>query len=169
MTLEKAKEIIKEISEKKQSMFHIERDHYNDFEDFKNNGLEFDKDNTDHIELVTEILGIFYFDILNFCGCGMPEKSCDYLLALLSLYYIGEKDKGFLTPRLFGGDFVVDMKLKYNLSDERLDFILKLLDSYEMTEHGSGVYGSWLTGYGMLVKNLLQIRKDLDLTVVYVY
>lgn len=165
MTLEKAYEIIKEIYKKEQSIFHIERQHYDDFEDLVENGLQFDRNNEEHKELVGKIISLFYFEILNFCGCGMPEASCDYILALLSLFYNGKDYNSIRYQTLFGGDYTVDKQLVYNLSDERLDFILKWLDSMSLTEHGTSVYGSWLTGYGTLIKTLLKIRKDLDIEI----
>lgn len=94
----------------------------------------------------------------HFCGCGNPENAAGSLLRLLEQFEDGpgfeesgepRKEPAYLAlPRWLPDDGVV-MLLLYWLSH------------LELTEHGGGVLGSWLTGTGQRLLEGLR-REEAD-------
>jgi hypothetical protein len=71
---------------------------------------------------------------LPFCGCGDPDECWDWLRALLALMACGSN-----------GQAVVDYLGGYNAPNQLL---LGVLDKAGLAEHGTGIYGGWLTDKG---------------------
>lgn len=122
-------------------------------------GIEFDANDKEQLSTIGEMVDRIYYEALGFCGCGSPEGTCDYILTMLRMFHRSNS----MMQTLFGSDSVSNGRQKLGMTEEQLDFILKWLDSVHLTDHGSSVYGSWLTDYGILVKNILKIRKEYDI------
>ncbi|MFF8589963.1 hypothetical protein ACF061_00745 [Streptomyces sp. NPDC015220] len=78
---------------------------------------------------------IFYED-LGICGCGNPEDVYVLVRDLLALCPLYENDGWRLAEALTGGGAAQQIALS-------------LLDTAELTEHGSTINGSWLTTKGV--------------------
>lgn len=152
MKLEKAKELlykcITEDGDITEDAFFLDEN------DELQEGIEFDVNDKEQPSTIVEMVDRIYYEALGFCGCGSPEWTCDYILTMLMMFH---RSNGTMEI-LFGRDSVSN-----EMTEEQLDFILKWLDSVHLTDHGSSVYGSWLTDYGVLVKNILKIRKEYDI------
>lgn len=113
--------------------------------------LESNKNDPDIKGMLEYCFAAFYYEILSFCGCGSPNSVCDLLLDFLEC---------------FTGDYdLIDRNLVNKLLSENSnhiwhDFMLYFLDSKGITEHGTSIYGSWLTEEGKLYRELLKKRKE---------
>lgn len=86
-----------------------------------------------------------YYDQIQLCGCGNPEGIHKFLINCLA----ATRDDH---------DSIIDHRkiialVKAN-PETVAELVLHFLDSRELTEHGSSVFGSWLTGRG---KQVLEI------------
>lgn len=98
-----------------------------------------------------EFLESFIVEIFGFCSCGcLMSMGVRFLNDILNCYHKEEEEKD-LSPYLH---FEEAMKVCKE-DDNICDFILHFLDSCELTEHGSSVYGSWLTDKGIVLKSAL--------------
>lgn len=114
----------------------IEPDFYKHFkEDVENNTI----DDEDFIK-------DFFICVFNFCGCGCLQLSARFIKEVLNCF---EEEEG-LSPHLN-----LDKLKEYTNNEGITDFILHFLDVYGITEHGSSVYGSWLTIEGQKLKEYL--------------
>jgi hypothetical protein len=81
----------------------------------------------------------FYFDQIGLCGCGRPKDVHAFLLKCLTA---GKDDY----PAIL--DYKKIEKLVADNIEIVAEFVLHFLDDVELTEHGSSLYGSWLTERG---------------------
>jgi hypothetical protein len=89
------------------------------------NGLEFDTKQE-----------ALYFGVLGLCGCGNPDQVHELLIECLETF----------EPYEYGlQKLVAVVKEKPEIVAE---FIAHFLDKFYLIEHGSNVYGSWLTEEG---------------------
>ena len=90
------------------------------------------------------ILGTFF----KFCSCGNPENVMQIVGDFLKLYHEYEQ----LRPEDYHSPEYKTYELKretwFNTNENLHLFLLYYLDSVEFMEHGSGVYGSWITDKG---------------------
>lgn len=77
---------------------------------------------------------VFYED-LGLCGCGSPDDAYALVRELLALAPFYEDERWRLVEVLTGGGAAHHI-------------IMSVLDSAELTEHGSTINGSWLTEKG---------------------
>lgn len=89
----------------------------------------------------------FFIYVFNFCGCGCLQLSARFIKEVLNCF---EEEEGLSSPYLN-----LDKLEEYTNNKGITDFILHFLDSYGITEHGSSVYGSWLTIEGEKLKEYL--------------
>jgi hypothetical protein len=94
------------------------------------------------LPLTTEELSTFLQSW--FCGCGCPEEACEILRRLLDAHPLHSKRDI---------DEIVSPTLMY--------FILYTLDHFDLTEHGGGVGGAWLSAKGSAVLAALN-RESVD-------
>jgi len=94
----------------------------------------------------------FYFSQFGLCGCGDPERVHEFLLNCMA----ARSDE---YPNII--DVQKVQKLAAENNEIIAEFIMHYLDSCDLIEHGSSVYGSWLTDRG---KQALEIgpMKDED-------
>lgn len=103
--------------------------------------------------LIEECEDFFYYEKLNWCGCGDPDMAKtvirDYLEVVKAKF-----------------DSKVDFKEKFgviSVYDNRLLLCLAYaLDAAGFTEHGSSISGAWLTNEGKMFLWLLEQNKDID-------
>lgn len=96
-----------------------------------------------------EFLTGFFGEAFGFCGCGCLSMSIKFVRDVLNCYEDREEDN--LSPYL-----KLDKAKEVCGNDNITDFILHWLDSVELTEHGSSVYGSWLTEKGEALRDYLK-------------
>lgn len=95
---------------------------------------------------------IFYYDFLNFCGCGTPYKVKKVIRNYLRcLFDFGNKKENMM--KYFGCESIYDNDL--------LLYMAYSLDAEGFTEHGSGIGGAWLTELGIVYLWILD-RIDLE-------
>lgn len=90
---------------------------------------------------------IFVYEICNFCGCGCGIRVSGLIRSFLDCFdgYDGT---------LFDSD---NYTSKFpGRTETEMEFMLKWVDSLGMSEHGTSVYGSWLTDKGLVFRELLR-------------
>lgn len=114
-------------------------------------------------ELIEECEKFFYYEKLNWCGCGDPETAKKVIRDFLRILYDYKKEdnaniayhrkcKNF--KERFGVDNVYD--------NELLLCLAYTLDAAEFTEHGSSIGGAWTTDEGDMFLWLLNQNDELD-------
>lgn len=94
-----------------------------------------------------EFLESFFVEAFGFCGCGCLSMSIKFVRDILNCY----EDEEGLSPHL-----KLDKAKEVCCNDNITDFMLHWLDAVELTEHGSSVYGSWLTEKGKALRDYLK-------------
>ena len=86
-----------------------------------------------------------YYDQIGLCGCGSPTEVHKFLLDCMA-------------ARADNYDNLIDLKKVQKIIEERPDIVAEMvvhfLDSRDLVEHGTSVYGSWPTDRG---KQVLEI------------
>jgi hypothetical protein len=95
-----------------------------------------------------EFLTSFFIEAFDFCGCGCLSMSIKFVRDILNCY---EDEEGWGAPHL-----ILDKAKEVCGNDNITDFVLHWLDTVELTEHGSSVYGSWLTDKGKALRGYLK-------------
>lgn len=103
---------------------------------------------TTELTIDGEFLNSFFIEAFGFCGCGCLSMSIKFLHDVLNCY---EDEDGWSSPHLN-----LDKAIEVCSNDNITDFMLHWLDSVELTEHGSSVYGSWLTDKGKALRDYLK-------------
>lgn len=116
----------------------IEPDFYKHFKE------EVENDTIDDEEFIKD----FFVYVFNFCGCGCLTLSADFIKEVLNCFEIDESLTYYPMLNLTKLD-------SYTNNKGITDFILHFLDIYGITEHGSSVYGSWLTIEGLKLREYL--------------
>jgi hypothetical protein len=93
-------------------------------------------------------VGVIEFDKL-LCGCGEPDKCWKLLYEYLQK---ADKNKYINTENTY-----------------ELFFIYVINNELEFTEHGSSIYGSWLTDKGKEVLNWLNININITQNMIIDY
>lgn len=104
-------------------------------------------------QLIEECENFFYYEKMNWCGCGEPDTVKmvvkDYLEVINNKY--NDNDINF--ENKFGVKSVYDNNLLLCLA--------YTIDAAGFTEHGSSIGGAWLTDEGEMFLWLLQQNKEL--------
>lgn len=95
-----------------------------------------------------EFLTSFFVEAFGFCGCGCLSMSIKFVRDILNCY---EDEEGLGAPYLN-----LDNAKEVCGNDNITDFMLHWLDTVELTDHGSSVYGSWLTNKGKALRDYLK-------------
>lgn len=90
---------------------------------------------------------IFVYEICNFCGCGCGVRVSGLIRSFLDCF---DSFDGIL----FDSD-IYEKKFPGRTETE-MEFMLKWVDSLGLSEHGTSVYGSWLTDKGIAFRELLR-------------
>lgn len=103
--------------------------------------------------LLAEVRDFFLYEIMDFCGCGIPFTSMMDVRNYLTIVKINHEksfDEGHkLTEKIFGVKCACDNSL--------LQFMAYTLDSYGLTEHGTSINGAWLEDLGKKCLTILDI------------
>lgn len=91
----------------------------------------------------------FIIEYFKFCGCGSIPMVIDYINDVLNCF--DDRSNFGCNPYLN----LNKIKEICHEDDNIIEFILHYLDAVELTEHGSSVYGSWLTEKGIALKDYL--------------
>jgi len=87
------------------------------------------------------LLHDFYYNELNFCGCGSPSEIMEVIFILLK-----------------GDNFEQFGKLEYGVKT----LVFNILDSLEYMDHGSSIGGAWLTEKGKSLYEALEALFKLE-------
>lgn len=90
----------------------------------------------------------FFIEAFGFCGCGCLTMSIKFVRDILNCY---EDEEGLSFPHLN-----LDKAIEVCGNDNITDFMLHWLDTVKLTDHGSSVYGSWLTEKGKVLRDYLK-------------
>lgn len=116
-------------------------------------------------ELIEDCEKFFYYEKLNWCGCGDPEAAKRVVRDFLHILYTYKKDetkdwnvkyqkqRNMMMAR-FGVESVYD--------NELLLCFAYAMDAAEFTEHGSSIGGARITKEGEMFLWLLEQNKELD-------
>lgn len=115
------------------NLIHLFKDKY-DITYLTEDGIEYRTDE--------DFLESFLIEVFNFCGCGsLLDGTGVFLKQVLNAF-----DDDYLSL-----DKIEDI-CKTN---EIVDFTLHFLDANELTDHGTSIYGSWLTEKGIALRECL--------------
>lgn len=99
-------------------------------------------------ELIRDVGEFFIYNILGFCGCGCKDTSIEavykYLRVCAFRSATCQTDQYKKSPDKLQEAF----GFKYVSDDPLLQFMAYTLDDKELTEHGSGIGGAWITDLG---------------------
>ncbi len=110
--------------------------------------------------LIDELMNFFSYEIVDMCGCGVPEDTYEIIRRLLNIRLEWQDDK------LKYEDVQQRYKeeLKLDTSDDIhygvLQSVLYMLDSCKIVEHGSSIGGCWLTELGKMYLTVLNAWHD---------
>lgn len=120
-------------------------------------------------QLMKECEDFFYYEQLNWCGCGSPEIAKKVIRDFLRILNIKssctldtnpkERDELYKTIE---NAFMDRFGVKSVYDNELLLCLAYTLDAAELTEHGSGIGGAWLTKEGEMFLWLLEHNEELD-------
>lgn len=79
-----------------------------------------------------------WFEEMNFCGCGCPEETQEWLAAVLDAIK-ARSDSRYTRD---------DVQAAIGLNENAAYFVLYALDAMGLTDHGGSVGGCWLTTEG---------------------
>lgn len=105
----------------------------------------------------------FYYNKLNWCGCGNPEEAIKLLRDVLSC--IAERFNGNETLANKSFERYVERMEELLCYKSKYAIYLSyfyVMDSHGLLEHGGGVGGSWLTDSGKELLEHLNIAAELD-------
>jgi len=114
-------------------------------------------------ELIEECEKFFYYEKLNWCGCGDPETAKKVIRDFLRILYDYKKEDNINSAyqkkcknlkERFGVDNVYD--------NELLLCLAYTLDAADLIEHGSSIGGAWTTDEGDMFLWLLNQNNELD-------
>lgn len=112
--------------------------------------------------LVDYLMDFFFFEILDFCGCGVPADTHEVIRRILNIRTLWAEDK--LDYEKVQEEYKTDLNI--DTSDDigygLLQFILYTLDSNGILEHGTSVQGSWLTPLGKMYLTVLNKWRDMQ-------
>lgn len=113
--------------------------------------------------LIDKLLNFFSYELLHICGCGRPENTYEIIRRILSIRY--EYINGSLEFEDIAQRYEEDLQLDHsnNIHYGLMQFVLYMLDYFQFVEHGSGIYGCWLTDLGemyLTVLNAWHVRNE---------
>lgn len=105
--------------------------------------------------LIDELMSFFSYEIMDMCGCGCPEDTYELIRRVLNVrydWYIDKIEYEEIKKR-YKEDLHLDTEdtLHYGA----LQFVLYILDSSGILNHGSSIGGCWLTDLGKMYLTVL--------------
>lgn len=110
---------------------------------------------------VVELLQCFAYEILDLCGCGRPEDTWEVIRRVLHARLIAFSDHMSYDDICAVYNDSLGLDFKNNKIDSGIVcFILYILDSKGFTQHGSSIYGCWLTELGKMYLAMLTVWNE---------
>lgn len=99
---------------------------------------------------------------LNFCSCGNPEEIDLMIESILKSResYTENLSKLGYDENTRNLDDTLQKEFGFTSQSVVYEFILKTLDGVGLLEHGSSIYGAWVTPYGKEILKAYEILKD---------
>lgn len=105
--------------------------------------------------LIDNLMDFFSYEIVDMCGCGVPEDTYEVIRRILNIRQ-SWSEEGIKYDEL---QSKYEKELHLNTKDSLhygvLQFVLYMLDSKEIIEHGSSIGGCWLTEWGKMYLTVL--------------
>ena len=105
--------------------------------------------------LIDELMSFFSYEIMDMCGCGCPEDTHEMIRRVLNVRYDWHTDK--IEYEEIKKRYKEDLHLdtEDTLHYGALQFVLYMLDSNGILEHGGSIGGCWLTDLGKMYLTVL--------------
>lgn len=105
-------------------------------------------------QLMEECENFFYYEKLNWCGCGDPDIAKKVIRDYLKIFDCNYDERKNGLKKRFGVEYVYD--------NELLLCLAYALDAANFTEHGSSIGGAWTDIEGKMFLWLLERNEELD-------
>lgn len=113
-----------------------------------------------------DFINEFYYEKLNFCGCGRPWDILYTIKCVLNTVK-RKYDKDYnCNYELYEKELKENLNLKENdlrITDGVIQIVFNVLNNCDVLEHGGGIRGSWLTKYGEKLLEDLNALSDEEL------
>ena len=132
---------------------------------YPNSSLAYNNINNNYCkeELIKECENFFYYEKLDWCGCGEPDTAKKVIRDFLRILYDFYKDEDFDTSyKRKKNNFKERFGVESVYDNELLLCLAYTLDAVEFTEHGGSIGGAWITNEGEMFLWLLNQNEDLD-------
>ena len=93
-----------------------------------------------------EIVNEFWFEKLSFCSCGDPYSQLRLIRDVLNIVYKQHE--------------IEDNIMDINMDETIFEFVMNVLDTNDVVEHGSNIRCGWMTDYGEKLRNALNDLTD---------
>lgn len=105
--------------------------------------------------LIDNLMDFFSFEVMDMCGCGVPEDTYEMIRKILNIRksWSEENIKYDELQNIYKEE--LHLNTKDSLHYGALQFVLYILDSKEIIEHGSSISGCWLTELGKMYLTVL--------------
>ena len=112
--------------------------------------------------LVSYLMDFFAFEILNMCGCGIPENTYEVIRRVLNIRNEWSEDK--LSYEDVQEKYKSELRVDTDISIDYglLQFMLYTLDSAGLLEHGSSIGGCWLSSLGKMYLTVLNAWRKIE-------
>lgn len=115
--------------------------------------------------LIDELMNFFSYEVMDLCGCGRPEDTHEVIRQILTIRYERfVNDTSYdQVEKMYGDNLHLDMKDP--IHQGIVQFILYILDFYDILSHGCSIGGCWLTDLGKMyltVLNAWYARENTD-------
>ena len=110
--------------------------------------------------LIDPLMDFFSFELMDMCGCGCPDYTYDLIRKTLIIRSEWQED--IIAYEEIEKKYMNDLSLDSNNNDHygALQFILYMLDTYKILEHGGSIGGCWLTNLGKMYLTVLNAWHD---------
>lgn len=105
--------------------------------------------------LIDELMDFFSFEIMDMCGCGCPELTYELIRRILNIRADKYNNKLTYEETIQRYKDDLDLDDKNDNQSGALQFILYMLDSKGIVEHGSSIGGCWLSKLGEMYLTVL--------------
>lgn len=95
-----------------------------------------------------ELYSFFAYELIGICSCGQPENAMRMVRNYLRYVGAAWGDRESVLEKGFGVKSVYD--------NELLLFMAYILDEKDLTDHGSGIGGAWITEMGKMCLTVLE-------------
>lgn len=116
-------------------------------------------------DLIEECIKFFYYEKLNWCGCGAPyiaKRVIRDFLNTLNVIYMDESNDWKLKSKKLDEMMKERFGVESIYDNELLICFAYAMDAAEFTEHGSSIGGAWISDEGRMFLWLLERDEELE-------